>query len=64
MYTDGVTEERREGELFGNQRLLEVAESLADVSAERVATRIVEAVAAFRPGPPADDIAVLALRNT
>ena len=63
LYTDGVTEERREGELFGDQRLLEVAESLTDVSAELAATRIVEAVAAFRQSPPADDIAVLALRN-
>ncbi len=63
LYTDGVTEERHEGELFGDERLIELAESLADPPAEQVARRIVEAVAAFRPGPPADDIAVLALRN-
>ena len=63
LYTDGVTEERRDGELFGDERLIELAESLAGPPAEQVARRIVEAVAAFRPGPPADDIAILALRN-
>ena len=62
LYTDGVTEQRRAGELFGDRRLLAVAEDLAGADTARLTRGILEAVSTFRPGPPADDIAILALR--
>jgi PAS domain S-box-containing protein len=62
LYTDGVTEQRHAGELFGDRRLLTVAEDLAGSDAESLTRGILEAVSSFRPGPPADDIAILALR--
>lgn len=63
LYTDGVTEERERGELFGERRLLDLLDTLAEESASRIASGVIEAVQAFRPDPPLDDIAVLALRN-
>ena len=61
-YTDGVVEERIGDEFFGEERLRAVLGASADMVAEEVADRIVGAVEAFRPEPPADDIAVMALR--
>jgi PAS domain S-box-containing protein len=62
MYTDGVTEQRHAGELFGDRRLLAVAEGLAGSDAQSLTRGIMEAVSSFRPGPATDDIAILALR--
>jgi serine phosphatase RsbU (regulator of sigma subunit) len=61
-YTDGVVEEREGDEFFGEGRLREVLASCDGVPAADIAERIVRAVEAFRPDPPADDIAVLAMR--
>jgi serine phosphatase RsbU (regulator of sigma subunit) len=61
-YTDGVVEERRGDTFFGEDRLRAVLSGSRDVAAAEVADRIVRAVEDFRPEPPADDIAVMALR--
>ncbi len=61
-YTDGVVEEREGDEFFGEGRLRTVLGECDGVSAADIAERIVRAVEAFRPDPPADDIAVLAMR--
>jgi PAS domain S-box-containing protein len=62
MYTDGVTEAHHlSQELFGEERLLEtVRDSPADV--DGVADSILDAVCAYGPSDPRDDVAVIVLR--
>jgi PAS domain S-box-containing protein len=62
FYTDGVTEERREGEQFGEDRLRELLAGCAGLSATGIAERIERAVLEFQPVAPADDLAVVVLR--
>jgi PAS domain S-box-containing protein len=62
FHTDGVTEERLAGHMFGEHRLMELLRSSAGMSAAGIADRIERAVLEFNPGPPADDIAVIVLR--
>jgi PAS domain S-box-containing protein len=64
FYTDGVTEERREGEQFGEDRLRELVAGSAGLSATGIAERIERAVLEFQPVAPADDLAVVVLRIT
>jgi serine phosphatase RsbU (regulator of sigma subunit) len=61
-WTDGVTERRVDGVLFGEERLRDLVTSLAGSSAETLAARIDDAVVAYAPGLPDDDIAILTLR--
>jgi serine phosphatase RsbU (regulator of sigma subunit) len=63
FYTDGVTERRRRGELFGVDRLREAAGPLAGYPAGVVAARLRSVTLGFSPEPPRDDIAILVLRN-
>jgi serine phosphatase RsbU (regulator of sigma subunit) len=60
--TDGVTERRHRGTLFGIDRLRNEASTLAGFPAEVVAARLRTAAVAFSPEPPRDDIAVLTVR--
>ncbi|GAB3243046.1 PP2C family protein-serine/threonine phosphatase [Nocardioides dilutus] len=60
LYTDGVTEARRERELFGLERLLPLV-ATADHDPAAVTTDVVEAVLEYQDGDPRDDIAVLTL---
>lgn len=63
LHTDGVTEVRRRGrEVFGAPQLLELAGTLAGLSAAKAAERVEDAVLSAAGGPPRDDIAVVALR--
>jgi serine phosphatase RsbU (regulator of sigma subunit)/HAMP domain-containing protein len=59
LYTDGVTEARREGELFGEERLRAVVAEGG--SPAEVTQRILSAVQSFS-GELRDDVAVLAVR--
>lgn len=61
LYTDGITEARDGGELFGEQRLQNLVGSLRRLSAAEAATRIQQAAQAFAGGRIADDMAVLVL---
>jgi serine phosphatase RsbU (regulator of sigma subunit) len=64
FWTDGVTERRHRGAMFGEQRLRALLRGLADRAAADVARAVDEAVADFAPGPPDDDVAVLVARLT
>jgi len=59
LYTDGVTDEQREGEEFGLDRLVDVLRRTAGRDPDEVAGAIEEAVSSFRPQPPGDDIALV-----
>ncbi|MDX6377767.1 MAG: hypothetical protein QOE98_2070 [Gaiellaceae bacterium] len=61
-YTDGVTERRIDGILFGEERLKRLIASLVGEPADAIAGRIDDAVVAYAPGLPDDDVAILALR--
>src|SRR5262249_20854689 len=62
FYTDGVTEARMAGDLFGEERLTTLVASCAGLGPRSVAERIERAVVAFQGGRPHDDIAILVLR--
>ena len=63
MYTDGVTEARRDGELLGQRRLSEAIASLPEVTDPQTALASVQKlVSDFQEDNPSrDDIAILAL---
>jgi sigma-B regulation protein RsbU (phosphoserine phosphatase) len=63
FFTDGVTERRRGGDLFGLERTHEVLAPLAGHAADIVAARLRSATLAFSPETPRDDIAILTMRN-
>ena len=59
QYTDGVTEAMNaDGELFGDQRLADLAASLRGAAAAVVAKRIRRAVEQFSAGKVRDDVAI------
>ncbi|MGK2949323.1 MAG: PP2C family protein-serine/threonine phosphatase [Acidimicrobiales bacterium] len=64
LYTDGVTEARCGGEMFGEERLREVLGGTAAGSAEGAAVAIGAGVRAFTSGPQTDDLAVLVIEAT
>ena len=61
LYTDGVTEARRDGSLFGERQALEVVGALADSSAQEIADGLAGAAASFG-GELKDDLEVLVAR--
>jgi PAS domain S-box-containing protein len=61
LYTDGVTEARRGGELFDERRLIATIARLRHESPQAVAEGVMEAAASFA-GELKDDLLVLALR--
>lgn len=61
LYTDGLTEARREREEFGLDRLQEVVSKTVGMDAADASALIGDEVARFRGGEPHDDIAMLVL---
>jgi PAS domain S-box-containing protein len=61
-FTDGVTEGRGPGGMFGDRRLGEVLASSAGMSADTIAERVTEAALDFQGGVTQDDLALLVLR--
>jgi PAS domain S-box-containing protein len=62
LYTDGVTEARRDGEFLGERRLLEILEGLRGRSAQEVAEGVRDAASDFADGRLNDDLQVVVLR--
>lgn len=61
LYTDGVTESRRDGDMFGEHRLRDLLAGLEGPAVE-VAARVEEEVVAFSEGHQSDDTAILVVR--
>ena len=62
LYTDGVTEARRDGEFLGERRLLEIVEGLRGRTAQAIAESVRDAASAFADGRLNDDLQVVVLR--
>ncbi len=62
FYTDGITEARRDGILFGEDRLTAVLSALAKERPDALARRVLEEVTDYARGDLRDDAAVLAFR--
>ena len=58
LYTDGVTEARRAGEMFGEERLLATVSALRGRSAQEVAEGVRYAAATYA-GSLSDDLQVV-----
>ncbi|MEU6248124.1 SpoIIE family protein phosphatase [Glycomyces sp. NPDC047010] len=62
FFTDGVTERRDGAAMFGHERIERAVRGAAGKSARQIATALLEAVEAFSPESPRDDIAILVVR--
>jgi PAS domain S-box-containing protein len=62
LHTDGITDARVEGELFGEARLHAVLRAHAGDGAREITAAVETAVRTFQAGPPPDDAALLVLR--
>ncbi|HVL63764.1 MAG TPA: SpoIIE family protein phosphatase [Actinomycetota bacterium] len=62
FYTDGVTEGRRGGDLYGEGRLLGVLTEARSSDATEIAERLVADVVEYQGSLPRDDIAVVVLK--
>lgn len=63
LYTDGVTEARREEELFGEARLAAALGQRPALEADALADEVLRAVAGFDNGDRRDDVAVLTVQR-
>jgi serine phosphatase RsbU (regulator of sigma subunit) len=63
MFTDGITEARNvDGEEFSDERVSTLLGTLAAVGPEETADRVMDAVATWAPGSPADDQTIMVVR--
>ena len=62
FYTDGVTEARRQGKVFGETRLAELLRTVAGSEPDTVADAIEDAVVTWQPEHRGDDLALLVIR--
>ena len=63
LYTDGLTEARRDGRLYGETRLLACLESHRGALTSEIPGRLLQAALTFTSGALADDLAILALER-
>ena len=63
LYTDGVIEARREGELFGVERLDEILAAGCGQPAQAIADSVVAACRAFAGGELGDDCAIVVIKR-
>jgi serine phosphatase RsbU (regulator of sigma subunit) len=64
LYTDGVIEARRNGELYGDDRLDALLAERRELSARSLATAVAEDAREFADGDLSDDLAVVVIRKT
>jgi serine phosphatase RsbU (regulator of sigma subunit) len=64
LYTDGVTEARRDGEIFGEERLADVLRNHPGASPAAIADAIEQAVTEWQGGAGSDDIALIVIQPT
>jgi sigma-B regulation protein RsbU (phosphoserine phosphatase) len=64
LYTDGVIEARRDGELYGMERLDRVLAAQRERPAEDIAQGVLADCRAFSRGELADDCAVVVVKRT
>ena len=63
LFTDGLVEARRDGDLYGEERLHQALEDGRELSAQALAEHLVADARAFA-GDPEDDYAVVVIRRT
>lgn len=63
LFTDGVTEGRRDADFYGDERLATTVHEVAGDSATALVERITTEVVDFQRSRPRDDIVVVAVRN-
>jgi serine phosphatase RsbU (regulator of sigma subunit) len=64
LYTDGLTEARRDGELFGEERLLRTVEELHGAGVQELSDGLLKAAQDFAWGELQDDVAILVVRRS
>jgi serine phosphatase RsbU (regulator of sigma subunit) len=64
LYTDGVVEARRDGELYGDDRLDALLAEGHDLPARSLAAAVAEDAREFAGGDLSDDLAVVVIRRT
>ena len=64
LFSDGVTEARRDGELFGDAGVAKALSECKDESPDEVVQALHDAVLAWARGELRDDVAILAVRRT
>lgn len=63
LYTDGLTEARRAGELYGEKRLVEFLGGLGERTAAELVGDVIDEVMAYTNGELSDDLALLAVQR-
>jgi PAS domain S-box-containing protein len=63
LFTDGITEARRQGVMFGEARLRELLVELGAVSSAEVVQRVMDRISDFTGGRLRDDVALLVVRR-
>jgi sigma-B regulation protein RsbU (phosphoserine phosphatase) len=62
LYTDGVTEARRDGLFFDDERLTQAVVDLQDLTAQEIADSLMAQVIEFQRGDARDDVAIVVIR--
>ena len=64
LYTDGVVEARRDGELYGDDRLDALLAERHELPARLLAAAVADDAREFAGGDLSDDLAVVVIRKT